>query len=142
MAKRATRTEIDRVPLTRGGGAAALHRQIYLALLDAIGSGQLITGSRLPSTRALARTLRVSRNSVLHAFEELHANGYVESRVGSGTWVTGKVPRRTLRSPLPSLNQLRQPRDKLASLISRSGYPIEQRSLEDSNGNEIYLYES
>src|SRR5262249_16382412 len=141
LAKRASRTAIDRVPIVQGSGAT-LHHQIYLALLDAIVSGQLVAGSRLPSTRALSRTLGVSRNSVLHAFEQLHAKGYVESRVGSGTWVTGKVPRRVLRSPLPSLNQPRQLKDKLANMISRSGYPIEQRRLEDSDGNDIYIYES
>jgi len=127
--------------MTRGSGAT-LHRQIYVALLEAIGSGQLVVGARLPSTRALARTLGVSRNSVLHAFEELHANGYIESRVGSGTWVTGKVPRRVLRSLLPSLSQRQQLNERLSRLISGSGYPLEQSSLEDSDGNGIYLYES
>lgn len=138
MAKRAAPTAIDRVPIVQGSGAT-LHHQIYLALVDAIVSGQLVAGSRLPSTRALSRTLGVSRNSVLHAFEQLHARGYVESRVGSGTWVTGKVPGPALRS---LLNQRQPSRDKLAILISRSCYPIEQRRLEDSDGNDIYLYES
>jgi GntR family transcriptional regulator/MocR family aminotransferase len=141
LAKRATLTAIDRVPLTPGSGAT-LHRQIYAALLDAIGSGQVARGARLPSTRALAGTLGVSRNSVLHAFEELRANGYIESRVGSGTWVTGKAPRPALRSALPSLNQRRQLSERLSCLISGSGYPIEQSALEDSDGNGIYLYES
>ena len=140
MAKRAAHTPIDGISLVQRRGET-LHRQIYLALLDAITSGQLPAGSRMPSTRALSRTLGVSRNSVLHAFEQLHARGYVEPRVGSGTRVAGKIPRRTL-SPAPSTSEPRQPNHKLARLISRSGYPVEQRRLEDSDGNGIYLYES
>ena len=77
MAKRAAHTPIDGISLVQRRGET-LHRQIYLALLDAITSGQLPAGSRMPSTRELSRTLGVSRNSVLHAFEQLHARGYVE----------------------------------------------------------------
>ena len=62
----------------------SLSRQIYRALRDGILAGRLAGGLRLPSTRALAVDLGVSRNTVVTAFDQLLAEGYVESRVGRG----------------------------------------------------------
>jgi GntR family transcriptional regulator/MocR family aminotransferase len=64
-----------------------LHEQIYRALRDAILTGRAHTGERLPSTRSLAQEYGVSRNTVLAAYEQLSAEGYAESRSGSGTYV-------------------------------------------------------
>ena len=72
--------------------ATPLHRQVYQAYRDAIVDRRLHAGQRLPSTRGLAAELRVSRIPVLNAFEQLLAEGYVESRVGSGTFVAGSLP--------------------------------------------------
>lgn len=69
-----------------------LYRQLYQALRDAILSGQLAPSTRLPSTRVLAQELRVSRNTVLNAYDQLIAEGYLESLVGSGTRVTDALP--------------------------------------------------
>jgi GntR family transcriptional regulator/MocR family aminotransferase len=69
-----------------------LYRQLYNWLREAILSGQLAAGVRLPSTRSLASELAVSRNTVLIAFEQLLAEGYVEGRVGAGTYVTRTLP--------------------------------------------------
>jgi GntR family transcriptional regulator/MocR family aminotransferase len=52
----------------------------------------LPAGTRLPSTRALAAELGVSRTTVVTAFEALLAEGYLEGRVGSGTFVAGSLP--------------------------------------------------
>jgi GntR family transcriptional regulator/MocR family aminotransferase len=65
-----------------------LHRQLYHALREAVLHGRLASGMRLPSTRDLARELSVSRNTVLAAFEQLLAEGYLSGRVGSGTYVS------------------------------------------------------
>ncbi|WP_438447815.1 PLP-dependent aminotransferase family protein [Gorillibacterium sp. sgz5001074] len=62
-------------------------RQIYGALRTAMLSGELAAGAKLPSTRELAEELRVSRNVVLEAYELLLAEGFVEGRAGSGTYV-------------------------------------------------------
>ena len=70
----------------------ALSRQIYRALRDGILAGRLGPGFRLPSTRALASDLGVSRNTVVTAFDQLLAEGYVESRVGRGTRVSQTMP--------------------------------------------------
>ncbi len=69
-----------------------LTRQIYRALRDGILTGRLARGVRLPSTRALANDLGVSRNTVVAAFDQLLAEGYVESRVGRGTRVSHTMP--------------------------------------------------
>jgi GntR family transcriptional regulator/MocR family aminotransferase len=70
----------------------SLSRQIYRALRDGILAGRLAGGFRLPSTRALASDLGVSRNTVVTAFDQLLAEGYVESRVGRGTRVSQTMP--------------------------------------------------
>ena len=69
-----------------------LHRQLYDGYRQAIVARQLRAGQRLPSTRSLAAELRISRIPVLNAFEQLLAEGYFESRVGSGTFVARDVP--------------------------------------------------
>jgi GntR family transcriptional regulator / MocR family aminotransferase len=72
--------------------AVPLHRQIYDSYREAILEGRLRPGQRLPSTRALAQDLAVSRISVVSAFAQLVAEGYVESRVGAGTVVSAELP--------------------------------------------------
>ncbi len=71
---------------------AALYRQLYQNLRAAILSGRLKRGSRLPSTREMAVSLNVSRNTVLNAFEQLLAEGYLEATPASGTFVSLHLP--------------------------------------------------
>jgi GntR family transcriptional regulator/MocR family aminotransferase len=73
-----------------------LHRQLYDRLRSGILAGQLSAGARLPSTRTLAAELGVSRTTVVTAFENLLAEGYLEGRVGSGTYVAGSLPEEVL----------------------------------------------
>ena len=61
-----------------------LYAQIYEQLKQEIVTGILPEGSRLPSTRHLAQTLAVGRNTVEYAYLQLSSEGYVTSRVGSG----------------------------------------------------------
>lgn len=68
-----------------------LLQQIYLSLRGAILQKNLAGGSRLPSTRQLADRLGVSRTSVLSAYDRLLAEGYIEGRTGSGTYVSRDV---------------------------------------------------
>ncbi|MBI2204926.1 MAG: PLP-dependent aminotransferase family protein [Candidatus Rokubacteria bacterium] len=69
-----------------------LSTQVYASLRRAILAGELAAGTRLPSTRTLARDLAVSRNTVLLAYDQLLAEGYVEGRPGSGTYVAQALP--------------------------------------------------
>ncbi len=69
-----------------------LHRQLYKKLREQILLGRLTPGGRMPSTRTLAADLRVSRNTVLYAFEQLAAEGYLQATTGSGTFVASDLP--------------------------------------------------
>jgi len=69
-----------------------LFRQVYEALRRATLTGRLAAGVRLPATRALAAELGVSRNTILNAYEQLLAEGYLVGRVGSGTYVAPDLP--------------------------------------------------
>src|SRR5262245_22457009 len=75
-----------------------LYQQLYTYLQAAILSGQFRGGMQLPSTPALADALGVSRNTVVNAYEQLKAEGYLESIVGSGTFVARVAPDRLLTS--------------------------------------------
>jgi len=72
--------------------ATPLHKQLYEQLRKAILTGQLASGTRLPSTRILAIELAISRNTVTSAFRQLLAEGYLEGRVGDGTYVAHALP--------------------------------------------------
>ncbi len=73
-----------------------LHRQVYIGFRDAIVRGDLAAGQRIPSSRALASELEISRFPVLDAYSQLLAEGYFESRVGAGTYVAASLPARDL----------------------------------------------
>ncbi|HVY06249.1 MAG TPA: PLP-dependent aminotransferase family protein [Burkholderiales bacterium] len=75
-------------------GPGPLYRRIYHALKADISAGRLAPQSRLPSTRALAADLGVSRNTVTLAYEQLVAEGYVHSRDRSTTRVAGAASHR------------------------------------------------
>lgn len=107
-----------------------LTEQLKLAMLD----GRLAAGARLPSTRNMATTLRVSRNVVLAAYDELFAEGYIVGRHGSGTYVVDDLPApprsaptrlqdrpRWLRSPAPPVTQYTAATD--ACIDFRLGQP-------------------
>jgi len=79
------------IPLERASGTP-LFRQLYLHLKEAILSGQVGPGVRLPATRALCRLLAVSRQTVLAAYEQLTAEGYLQGAVGKGTFVSASLP--------------------------------------------------
>lgn len=66
-----------------------VYRQIADALREAILTGRISAGTRLPSTRVFADDLQVSRNTVLQVFEMLKDEGLLDSQTGSGTFVTG-----------------------------------------------------
>jgi GntR family transcriptional regulator/MocR family aminotransferase len=76
--------------------ATPLYRQLYDSLRRAILSGQLAPGTRLQSSREIAKELKVSRNTVVNAFEQLLAEGYLEGHVGSGTYVSRALPEELL----------------------------------------------
>ena len=72
--------------------ATPIYQQIYDGLRQAILSGRLRSGERIPSSRRLAEDLCVSRFPVLAAYDQLLHEGYLTGRAGSGTYVSSAVP--------------------------------------------------
>ena len=94
-----------------------LHRQVYEAFCAAIVGGSLRAGQRVPSSRALALELRISRIPVLSAYSQLLAEGYFEARSGSGTFVSSSLPDQRM-----SLDS-----DDPITPAVRSGWPLVSR---------------
>jgi GntR family transcriptional regulator/MocR family aminotransferase len=70
-----------------------LYEQLYRQIRDELKSGKFSDGSsRLPSSRALATDLEVSRSTVTLAFSKLHAEGYLRAKRASGTFVSNVLP--------------------------------------------------
>jgi GntR family transcriptional regulator/MocR family aminotransferase len=87
------------IPIDREADAP-LHRQVYSGFRDAILRGDLAAGQQVPSSRALATELEISRFPVLDAYAQLLAEGYFESRVGAGTFVSSSLSHRaTVKRP-------------------------------------------
>lgn len=89
----AGRFRIDR------GAAEPLPTQVARQIAVAIRRGWVVRGARLPSTRAFARALGVSRNTVLAAYDELEARGLIVGRPGAGIHVAAAVRRKAIADP-------------------------------------------
>jgi DNA-binding GntR family transcriptional regulator len=101
-----------------------LYRDIYQRLRRRIEDGGLPNGARLASSRALARELGVSRNTVMAAYEALAADGLLATRHGSGTRVRGPIR--------PKLNA--------NELLRQAHYPSDAATFVDPDGHTIYLH--
>src|SRR5271170_3968135 len=91
-----------------------LYRWLYDELRAAILTGHLRPGARLPATRDLAAQYGLSRPTIVTAFEQLQAEGYVEGKTGSGTYVSQTLPDELLQAP----------RAKSTSGTRRRGIPL------------------
>jgi GntR family transcriptional regulator / MocR family aminotransferase len=89
--------------------AKPLHRQIYDAYRVLIVGGSLQPGQQIPSTRALASDLKVSRIPVLTAYAQLLAEGYFEARTGAGTFVCSSLPDQIARAESNSVKAIPVP---------------------------------
>jgi GntR family transcriptional regulator/MocR family aminotransferase len=100
-------------------GRGPLHAQLTRALKGAMFAGRVGHGARLPPTRLLARDLGVSRNTVLAAYEQLRAEGFLDGRVGSGSYVT------------PPLQAMRQINAQPTWIEPQSAYARRLRTIHD-----------
>ena len=96
-----------------------IYRQLYETLRRAILSGQLPANSQMLSTRALAVQLAVSRMTVVNAYEQLLAEGYIEGKPGSGTYVASVLPEEMLEIEDKKTAECEAPAKDLPKLSKR-----------------------
>jgi len=139
MAKRPPSLKMPTFTLQRSSGMP-LHRQVYLAVRELVLTGRLREGERLPSSRALAKTLGISRNTVVNAYARLAEKNLTVSTVGSGTHVASTLPH------APDFGFLQHAVVRcgfdLAAILRRSHYPVQRVNFLDGDGNKLYLYDS
>lgn len=92
MAKNASGAIIPPFDQLSGKTRLPLHRQVYQRIKSAILEGGLAPGARLPSARMLANDAGVSRNTIEIAYGQLEAEGFVERRVGAGSFIAASLP--------------------------------------------------
>jgi GntR family transcriptional regulator/MocR family aminotransferase len=115
--------------------AEPLHQQLYRQIRDELASGNFSDRSwRLPSSRSLAARLGVSRETVDLALSKLHAEGYLRSQVGSGTFVAKPLPETYLSAEKPrTVAQIERP-PRLAGRVSRIVDPRSGKELDIGRG--------
>jgi GntR family transcriptional regulator len=75
------------------GSELAIYRQIMRQIVEAMASGRLEAGAKLPSHRELSEQIVVAPLTVKKAYDELEALGYIETHRGRGTFVSEKLPK-------------------------------------------------
>jgi GntR family transcriptional regulator / MocR family aminotransferase len=117
-----------------------LYRKIYESIRTAILSGEFASGVRLPATRDLAKQLGVSRLTVVNAYEQLFAEGYLEGKIGSGTFVADELPEKMLHTKnLPD----KTPAKKMFVedlRLSSFGKKLETKDLKNVRANSQALF--
>ncbi len=83
-------------------GKGPAYQRLAEAIRGGILSARFRPGEKLPPTRTLASNLSLARNTVLEAYEQLIAEGYLTARHGSGTFVARDLPDRAFRAPQPT----------------------------------------
>ena len=136
MAKHPPPLRMPSIALERFSGP--LHRRLCLALSQQILSSHFQNGDRLPSTRALAKALGISRNTVVSAYDKLAEDGYTISKVGSGTHVALTLPR--ISHPATKPAEGTKGGLSLAGVLQRSHYPVRRATFQDRDGTALYLY--
>lgn len=94
--KRVAATFVPPIVIDRRA-SSPMHRQIFEWFQSAIADGRMRPGGRVPSSRGLAAELGVSRIPVVNAYEQLRAEGYLETFVGVGTRVARSIPSESLK---------------------------------------------
>ncbi len=127
------------IMLAEKSSDAPLYRQIYVSVRDAILSGRLTSGTRLPSSRTLAAQLDVSRITVVNAFDQLLAEGYLEGRTGAGTFVASQIPDELLsiRDPEPPDSRIRKTRPTSTAISNFAQKIRDERSGIDVDWDRI-----
>lgn len=95
----------NNAPLFQGFvlGKGAVKEQVYHILRDHILEGRLPPGTKMPSTRALSEMMSISRNSAIAGYDRLLDEGYIQTRKGSGTYVSHNIPDRSISNSYPKI---------------------------------------
>jgi GntR family transcriptional regulator len=101
--------------LVRPGTDVPIYRQIVRQVIEAVATGELARGERMPSHRELAVTLAVAPLTIKKAYDELESAGFLTSRQGSGTFVNTKPAQ-----PPASRARLAPLRDSARALAAES----------------------
>jgi GntR family transcriptional regulator/MocR family aminotransferase len=105
-----------------------LYRQIYETIRRSILSGGIPTGRQLPASRLLAKQLGVSRMTVLNAYEQLLAEGYIEGKMGAGTFVSAHLPEELLQASGIKLPERQEEPLTRKVILSEYGSKVSQNS--------------
>jgi GntR family transcriptional regulator / MocR family aminotransferase len=117
MARSSTALPVS-LPAPRPG--TSLYRWLYEELRAAILEGRLAPGARVPATRDLADAYGLSRATIVTAFDQLKAEGYVEGKTGSGTYVSQVLPEDLLQvAKVQAEERLPHPRVALSAYARR-----------------------
>jgi GntR family transcriptional regulator len=74
------------------GSGVPVYRQIINQIENAVVSGRMAVGDRLPTIRSLAVSLKINPNTIAKAYNELEIRGVLQTQVGSGTYIADKKP--------------------------------------------------
>jgi GntR family transcriptional regulator / MocR family aminotransferase len=91
--------------VVEAGERGPIYRKLYNWFRDEIVSGRLRPGQKVPSSRELVSELKISRSTVLAAYQQLHAEGYLDGAHGSGTYVAKSIPDYLTRCASKNLNR-------------------------------------
>jgi GntR family transcriptional regulator len=103
------------------GAELSIYRQIMRQIVEAIASGQLEAGAKLPSHRELSEQIVVAPLTVKKAYDELEALGYIETQRGRGTFVSEKLPK---VNKTDNLDKIEEAARQLLSLAYLGGYRL------------------
>jgi GntR family transcriptional regulator/MocR family aminotransferase len=107
---------------------APLYRQIYETIRRSILSGEFYSGKQLPASRLLAKQLKVSRMTVLNAYDQLFAEGYLEGKTGAGTFVARHLPEEFLQMSTINARKANAKKPSRPLTLSRYGKNILRES--------------
>lgn len=105
----------------------SLRQQIFLQIAFAVHRGTFPNGTRLPSSRLLAKLLNISRNTVVEAYEELRFKGLLVAKPGIGVEISYTAP-----STIPNFASLQR-------TARAAHYPVRTLLLQDPDGTLMYL---
>jgi GntR family transcriptional regulator/MocR family aminotransferase len=124
------RTSSRELLVTVRSDAGPIHAQVEAQLRDGVRAGRLVAGERLPSSRALAAELGISRGVVVEAYGQLAAEGYLSVRPGAAPRVAAgaaAAPARAVAEPAAAARYDLRPGTPDLSLFPRAAWAAAQR---------------